>query len=68
MSQKRLLTGILAAGALLVVNCSNLTMLRTRELRIVQANVDSLRTELVTLQKTMHQEQKNQSEVLRLIR
>lgn len=68
MSQKRLLTAVLAAAGLLAVSCSNLTMLRTRELRMVQANVDSLRTELVTLQKTMHEEQKSQSEILRLMR
>jgi tol-pal system protein YbgF len=69
MPQKQLFTAILVtAGLLMTTGCSNLTMLRTRELRVVQANVDSLRTELVSLQKTMHEEQKNQSEILRLIR
>lgn len=69
MLQKWLFTSILiTVGLLLTTGCSNLTMLRTRELRVVQANVDSLRTELISLQKTMHEEQKNQSEMLRLIR
>jgi TolA-binding protein len=57
-------------GALFIAGsgCSNMTMLRTRELRAVQSSVDSLRTEMVTLQKTMYEEQKNQSELMRLIR
>ena len=45
-----------------------MTLLRTRELRAVQSQVDSLRIELTTLQKAMHEEQKNQSEIVRLIR
>jgi len=43
-------------------------MLRTKELRAVQSNVDSLRIQLVTLQTTMYEEQKAQSEIMRLIR
>jgi len=45
-----------------------MTMLRTKELREVRAGVDSLRTELVALQKTMYEEQKAQSELVRLMR
>lgn len=48
--------------------CSNMTLLRTRELRAVQSRVDSLRIELMELQKRMYEEQKTQSEVIRLIR
>ena len=54
--------------ALSGAGCSNMTMLRTKELRAVQTSVDSLRTEMVTLQKAMYEEQKTQSEVIRLIR
>lgn len=50
------------------MNCSNMTMLRTRELRAVQSRVDSLRTEMVTIQKAMQEEQKAQSEIIRQIR
>ncbi|MBN1308680.1 MAG: outer membrane protein assembly factor BamD [Chitinispirillaceae bacterium] len=63
--------GILFVGAALVVSgagCSNITMLRTQELRAVQQRVDSLRTDLMTLQKTMYEEQKAQTEIVRLIR
>lgn len=52
----------------LLTGCSNLTMLRTKELRAVKAEVDSLRRELVSLQKTMYEEQKAQTELLRLLR
>ena len=48
--------------------CSNLTMLRTQELRDVQYRVDSLHSELTSLQKKSLEEQKTQSEMLRLIR
>ncbi len=48
--------------------CTNMTMLRTRELRAVQASVDSLRTELREIGKAADSEQKNQSEMLRLMR
>ena len=60
----------LAVAAVLLTGtgCSNMTMLRTRELRAVQSHVDSLRTEMVTLQKKMYEEQKDLTEVIRLIR
>ncbi len=45
-----------------------MTLLRTTELRAVQSHVDSLRTELMTMQKTMYEEQKTQSEIMRLVR
>ncbi|MBN1577465.1 MAG: outer membrane protein assembly factor BamD [Chitinispirillaceae bacterium] len=63
--------GILSVGAALIVSgagCSNITMLRTQELRAVQQHVDSLRTDLMALQKTMYEEQKTQTEIVRLIR
>jgi tol-pal system protein YbgF len=43
-------------------------MLRTEELRQVQAHVDSLKAELGGLQNEIREEQKRQSELLRLIR
>lgn len=48
--------------------CSNITMLRTQELRAVQAHVDSLNTKLTSLQSKIMEEQKAQSEMLRLMR
>lgn len=59
-----------AAAALLLAGsgCTNMTMLRTKELRAVQTRVDSLGTEMITLQKQMYDEQKNLTEVIRLMR
>jgi tol-pal system protein YbgF len=48
--------------------CSNLTMLRTQELRAVQAHVDSLNSKLTSLQTKIMEEQKAQGEMLRLMR
>lgn len=48
--------------------CTNITMLRVAELKQVQAHVDSLKNELVALQEKIIREQKQQSEMLRLIR
>jgi tol-pal system protein YbgF len=48
--------------------CANMTVLRTQELRMVQARVDSLHVELTQMQKLIIEEQKAQSELLRLIR
>jgi tol-pal system protein YbgF len=52
----------------LVIGCSNLTMLRTQELRNVQAHVDSLSTTMTQMQQKLMEEQKTQSEMLRLMR
>jgi TolA-binding protein len=48
--------------------CSSITLLRIKELQKVEAHVDSLKTTLATQQEALHQEQKNQDELLRLIR
>ena len=58
----------IAALLLAGTGCTNMTMLRTRELRAVQSRVDSLGTEMVTLQQKMYDEQKNLTEVIRLMR
>ena len=57
-----------ATAVLLFQGCSNLTMLRTQELRSVQSRVDSLHHELSSMQKKIIEEQKTQSEMLRLMR
>ncbi len=59
-----------AVAALLLSGsgCTNMTMLRTQELRAIQTRVDSLGTEMITLQKQMYAEQKNLTEVIRLMR
>jgi tol-pal system protein YbgF len=58
----------LGAALSLQSGCSHITMLRTEELRQVQAHVDSLRTEVVRNQEQIVQVQEKQSELLRLIR
>ena len=57
-----------AAFVLLLNGCTSITLLRVEELKQVQRHVDSLKVELIQLQEKMIQEQKNQNEILRLIR
>ena len=68
MIKKIFLPVVLLFTVLQFQGCTNLTMLRTQELREVKAQVDSLQSELTSMQKNMLEEQKNQSEVLRLLR
>ena len=68
MIKKVFLPVVLLFTALQFQGCRNLTMLRTQELRDVKAQVDSLQSELTAMQKEMLEEQKSQSEVLRLLR
>lgn len=49
-------------------SCTNITLLRTQELREVQSHIDSLKAEMAALQESIINEQKQQSEMLRLIR
>ncbi|KMQ52604.1 Tol-pal system protein YbgF [Chitinispirillum alkaliphilum] len=48
--------------------CTHLTVLRTEELREVQTRVDSLHDNLTTLQRQLLEEQKANSEMIRLLR
>ncbi len=48
--------------------CSNVTMLRTQELKLVKQSVDSLSNELKATQNKILEEQKAHAEMLRLIR
>lgn len=59
---------LLLTTAVMLSNCSNITMLRTKELRGVQERVDSLHSELTTMQKKIYEEQLAQGEMLRLLR
>ncbi len=68
MIKKFILTVVFLFSVSQFQGCTNLTMLRTQELRAVKAQVDSLQSELTAMQKKMLEEQKNQSEVLRLLR
>ncbi|MBD3344805.1 MAG: outer membrane protein assembly factor BamD [Chitinivibrionales bacterium] len=52
----------------LSTGCSHITMLRTEELRGVQAHVDTLKIEMVELQGNLLEQQKANHELLRLIR
>ncbi|MBD3421926.1 MAG: outer membrane protein assembly factor BamD [Chitinivibrionales bacterium] len=58
----------LSAAVLALTNCTHLTMLRTEELRAVRNHVDSLNTQLTSLQKEIHAKQNENNELLRLIR
>lgn len=60
--------GCLTALLLFQSNCSNITLLRIKELKEVQAHVDSLKMEMVALQEKVLKEQEKQGEMLRLIR
>ena len=55
---KRFFTVVLLFTVLQFQGCTNLTMLRTQELREVKAQVDSLQSELTSMQKKMLEEQK----------
>jgi TolA-binding protein len=48
--------------------CSSITLLRIKELQKVETHIDSLKSDLSSQQAALHQEQKNQDELLRLIR
>jgi TolA-binding protein len=49
-------------------SCSSITLLRTRELKQVEAHVDSLKADLAARDELLQTEQKSQNELLRLIR
>jgi len=59
---------ISVVAVVLFSGCSSITMLRIKELQRVEAHVDSLKSNLASQQEALHQEQKNQDELLRLIR
>lgn len=66
---KRIVIYGFTMGLLLIQSsCTNITLLRTQELREVQSHVDSLKAEMAALQEEIIKEQKQQSEMLRLIR
>jgi tol-pal system protein YbgF len=48
--------------------CSSITLLRIKELQKVETHIDSLKSDLASQQAILHQEQKNQDELLRLVR
>ncbi|NLD95180.1 MAG: tetratricopeptide repeat protein [Fibrobacter sp.] len=60
-------TGVIAA-LVMFTGCSNVTMLRTAELRSIQTRVDSLSVVITGLQNQIIEEQKSQSELLRSLR
>jgi TolA-binding protein len=53
---------------MLLADCSSITMVRIKELKQIQARVDSLQANLMARQEEMLKEQKGQNELLRLIR
>ena len=69
MKIKRILLCILACLSInFLMGCSSITLLRIQELKQVEAHVDSLKIELSVLEQEVIKEQKNQSDVLRLMR
>lgn len=62
------LFSLILISTMLFIGCGHITMLRTQELRNVQARVDSLHSELTTMQKKMYEEQKSTTELIRLVR
>lgn len=58
----------LAVGLLLTQGCTQITLLRVEELRQVQAHVDTLSMRLQASQARLAKGQKNQAELLRVIR
>ncbi|HMA65136.1 MAG TPA: hypothetical protein VKO63_08060, partial [Chitinispirillaceae bacterium] len=57
-----------SVSLVMFTGCSNITMLRTAELRAVQTRVDSLSVVMSGLQNKIIEEQKTQGELLRSLR
>ena len=60
--------GFITGFLMMQSGCAYITLLRTQELREVQTHVDSLKAEMAALHEGIIKEQKQQSEILRLIR
>jgi TolA-binding protein len=60
--------GMTTAALAVLSGCSNITMLRIAELKQVEARVDSLKNEMIILQKQSLEQQKLQGEIIRSIR
>ncbi|MBD3321571.1 MAG: tetratricopeptide repeat protein [Chitinivibrionales bacterium] len=68
---KRLKLLVLIGAAMMMglsTGCSHITMLRTEELRAVQAHVDTLKIDMMEMQKELLEQQEANHELLRLIR
>jgi TolA-binding protein len=63
----KIVTGV-SVSLVMFTGCSNMTMLRTAELRAVQTRVDSLSVVMAGLQNKIIEEQKAQGELLRSLR
>lgn len=68
MNKTIFLQAVIICVPLMFQGCTNLTMLRTQELRSVKSQVDSLKLEIDQMQQKIVEEQKNQTEILRLLR
>jgi hypothetical protein len=63
-----LLCTLLCLSINFLMGCSSITLLRIQELKQVEAHVDSLNLQMTALEQEVIKEQKNQSDVLRLMR
>ncbi len=68
MLNRRYLVTVVFAAVVVFQGCSHITLLRTEELREVQSRVDSLHNNMSQTQRELMQEQKANSEMLRLMR
>jgi len=59
---------LFGTAAALSTGCTNYALLRTAEIRSVETHVDSVKTEMTSLQEQLLKEQKAHNELLRLIR
>jgi tol-pal system protein YbgF len=66
--KKYMVVVLVCSSIMLSMSCSSVTMLRTKELKLIQSHIDSLQTQLVIRQVELLNEQKSQNELLRLIR
>jgi tol-pal system protein YbgF len=65
---KHYLIGLCGALIMVFCGCSNITMLRTEELRAVQARIDTLSVHIEQKQNQIGKMQKEQHELLRMVR
>jgi len=66
---RRAMVGVCGAAAcLLLAGCAQITVLRVQELKAVQTRVDTLAVRLAAAQQQLYREQKQQAELLRVVR
>ena len=67
-TKKYALLFVVSLSLMVSLDCSSITLIRIKELKKVEAHIDSLQMNLVARQDELIREQKSQNELLRLIR